>query len=483
MQAKNLLVIMADEHNPKMLGVAGDPLVQTPHLDALATRGTRFTSAYTTCPICVPARASFATGRYVHQIGYWDNAMGYDGRVKGWGHQLQSAGYRVDSIGKLHYRAVTDDVGLDQQLIPMHIKDGVGMVHLSIRNQFPDRIAMMKPNGIIAEAGPGESEYTQYDRNITRYACDWLARAADENSSKPWVLFVSFVTPHFPLVAPQEYFDLYNVDEMPLPKCHAGTDFEAHPWLKVHVRKTGADQYDAHQHRVAAAAYLGLCSFMDAQVGQVLAALEESGAATDTRVLYTSDHGENAGARGMWGKSNHYEEASGIPLIMAGADVPAGHVCETPVTLVDVHPTVLAATGLEADVDAPGTSLFDVADTADNPERVAFSEYHAAGSPSGSFMLRKGRYKLIYYVGFAPELFDLQNDPEELQDLHADPEYADVYRELEAELRRLVDPEEVDRQANAAQVELVNSRGGPEQVMRDLVTNKSYTPVPEELLS
>ena len=168
---------------------------------------------------------------------------------------------------------------------------------------------------------------------------------------------------------------------------------------------------------------------------------------------------------------------------MAGADVPAGHVCETPVTLVDVHPTVLAATGLEADVDAPGTSLFDVADTADNPERVAFSEYHAAGSPSGSFMLRKGRYKLIYYVGFAPELFDLQNDPEELQDLHADPEYADVYRELEAELRRLVDPEEVDRQANAAQVELVNSRGGPEQVMRDLVTNKSYTPVPEELLS
>ena len=138
MQAKNLLVIMADEHNPKMLGVAGDPLVQTPHLDALATRGTRFTSAYTTCPICVPARASFATGRYVHQIGYWDNAMGYDGRVKGWGHQLQSAGYRVDSIGKLHYRAVTDDVGLDQQLIPMHIKDGVGMVHLSIRGQFPD---------------------------------------------------------------------------------------------------------------------------------------------------------------------------------------------------------------------------------------------------------------------------------------------------------------------------------------------------------
>ncbi|MBT6276982.1 MAG: sulfatase-like hydrolase/transferase, partial [Chromatiales bacterium] len=215
MKAKNQLIIMSDEHNPAMLGCAGHPLVKTPHLDGLAARGTRFSSAYTNCPICVPARASFATGRYVHDIGYWDNSMGYDGRVKGWGHQLQSAGMRVDSIGKLHYRAVTDDVGLDQQHIPMHIKDGLGMLHLSIRKHFPDGISDMKPNGIIAAAGPGESAYTQYDRNITKYTCEWLARAAAEPTDKPWALFVSFVTPHFPLTAPEEFYALYPPGDMP----------------------------------------------------------------------------------------------------------------------------------------------------------------------------------------------------------------------------------------------------------------------------
>src|SRR5205823_2121210 len=101
-----------------------------------AAKGTRFTNAYTNCPICVPARASFATGRYIHQIEYWDNSIAYDGRVRSWGHRLQEAGIRVESIGKLHYRSEKDDVGFDRQHIPMHIKDGLGMVHLSIRKQF-----------------------------------------------------------------------------------------------------------------------------------------------------------------------------------------------------------------------------------------------------------------------------------------------------------------------------------------------------------
>ena len=171
---------MSDEHNPKMMGSAGHPLVKTPHLDALAARGTRFSQAYTNCPICVPARASFATGRYVHELEYWDNAIAYDGRVEGWGHRLQDAGYRVESIGKLHYRNDADPVGLDVQHLPMHIKDGVGMVHLSIRNQFADVVPFLKPNGIIAAAGPGESDYTRYDRAIADLACQWLGDAGDK---------------------------------------------------------------------------------------------------------------------------------------------------------------------------------------------------------------------------------------------------------------------------------------------------------------
>src|SRR5438046_8144489 len=104
MRATNLLVLMSDEHNPKFLGAAGHPFIATPNLDALAARGTRFSSAYTTCPICVPARAAFAVGRYVHDIGYWDKADAFDGAVPSWHQELRARGTRVVSIGKVHFR-------------------------------------------------------------------------------------------------------------------------------------------------------------------------------------------------------------------------------------------------------------------------------------------------------------------------------------------------------------------------------------------
>jgi choline-sulfatase len=486
MEPQNLLVIMSDEHNPKMLGCAGHPLVKTPHLDELAARGTRFDRAYTNCPICVPARASFATGRYVHDIEYWDNSIAYDGRIEGWGHRLQDAGVRVESIGKLHYRLESDPTGFDAQHIPMHIKDGVGMLHLSIRNQFPDFTPPPKEKGggaagIVLNAGHGESEYTRYDRRVADLASGWIRDAATRDT--PWVLFVSFVTPHYPLIAPDEYFDLYPVDDMPMQKLDHHTDYRHHPWLGDYAGENARGEASDEQHRTAFAAYLGLCSFMDAMAGQVLTALGDSGAAANTRVMYTSDHGDNAGARGLWGKSNHYEEASGVPLIVAGADVPAGKLCRTPASLVDFYPSIVEAAGArpEPEVAFPGRSLFALANAPDDIERVAFSEYHAARSPSGSYMIRKGKYKYIHYVGFRPELFDLETDPEEENDLAGDARHAGVVREYEALLRDILDPDEIDRRANAAQKSLIERSGGPEAVMNNLVTTKHYTPVPDDI--
>ena len=486
MQAENLLVIMSDEHNPKMLGAAGHPLAKTPHLDRLAARGTRFDRAYTNCPICVPARASFATGHYVHDNEYWDNSIAYDGRIDSWGHKLQARGIRCDSIGKLHYRLESDPTGFDKQHIPMHIKDGVGMLHLSIRQQFPDFTPPPKKKGggaagIVLNAGRGESEYTRYDRRVAQLACDWVRDAATRDD--PWVLFVSFVTPHYPLIAPDEFFDLYPIDEMPMQKLDHHTDYVHHPWMANFVRVNARGDATDAQHRTALAAYLGLCSFMDAMVGQVLGALEDSGAAPNTRVLYTSDHGDNAGARGFWGKSNHYEEASGVPLIVAGADIPKGKTSHTPATLVDFFPTIVDAAGAanETSSDLPGTSLIDLANAADDPARIAFSEYHAANSPSGSFMIRKGKYKYIHYVGFESELFDLEADPEEVTNLAGNADYRDTVREYDAMLRNIVDPEDVDRRANAAQKALVEAAGGPDAVMANLVTTKHYTPVPDDI--
>ena len=360
MKPQNLLILMSDEHNARMLGCAGHPLAKTPNLDALAARGTRFVDAYTTCPICVPARASFATGRYVHDIEYWDNSIAYDGRVPSWGHKLQEAGVRVESVGKLHYRREEDPGGFDKQHIPMHITDGVGMIQLSIRKQFPDFVPPPRRRAAIAEsAGSGESEYTSYDRRVADIATQWLRDAA--GAQKPWVFFVSFVTPHYPLVAPKEFFDLYPVDQMPDPKYGPGSGYQPHPWLADLLAGGAPSPQD---QRVAMAAYLGLISFMDAQVGRVLGALDAAGLRESTRIIYTSDHGENAGVRGFWGKSNHYQEAVAIPMIVAGAGVPAGKLCTTPASLADAYPSVLDGVGLAVGFDGdhvPGRSLFEQA--------------------------------------------------------------------------------------------------------------------------
>src|SRR4051812_47222605 len=176
MARRNVVVIMSDEHDPRIMGCSGHPFVKTPNFDALASRGTRFPNAYTPSPICVPARAAFATGLRVHQIRHWDNAMPYFGAQRGWGHVLQDHGIRVESIGKLHYRAEEDPAGFDKEHVPMHVVGGHGMVWASIRDPY-----IVKQNGkrmLGDRVGPGESAYTSYDRSVTARAVEWLQDAA-----------------------------------------------------------------------------------------------------------------------------------------------------------------------------------------------------------------------------------------------------------------------------------------------------------------
>jgi choline-sulfatase len=467
---RNLLVIMSDEHNPRASA-------RTPNLDGLAARGTRFTSAYTSSPICVPARASFATGKYQHQVGYWDNADAYDGAVPSWHHFLRERGRRVVSIGKLHFRGLPgDDHGFSEEIVPMHVVEGLGDVKGLVRSDIPRRKGYDK---LASLAGPGESPYTRYDRDIAARARAWLHDEAPKHRDRPWALFVSFVCPHFPLVAPREFYDLYPLEHIPLPKQYLPAERPDHPYLREYHACVGYDDGFGGDHakvRRALAGYLGLVSFMDANVGTVLRALEECGFEDATRVVYTSDHGDNAGARGLWGKSTMYEESAGVPLILAGPDVPAGARCATPVSHVDLFPFFLEATGTPMPRgDYKGVSPLALAAGA-QPDRAVLCEYHAIGSTGGVTMLRKGRWKYVHYVRHRPQLFDLQTDPEELADLAADPAHRATLRELEAELRRHLDPEEVDARAKRRQAQLLARYGGREAALARGDLN--YTPAP-----
>lgn len=470
----NTLLLMSDEHNPWVMGFIGHPCVRTPNLDRLATRGTTFTRAWSASPLCVPSRASIATGRHVHQHRCWDNAIAYRGDPPSWMHTLSRAGRKVDAIGKLHFRSAEDPVGFRQQIHTVHIQDGIGQVWGSVRDPLP---AAATRSGMFDKLGGGESLYNRFDRSVRDATCQWLRTHA--GSGAPWTLFVGLVAPHFPLVVPQDYLDRVLND----PGLDACLPPEApphhHPWV---ARMLAYMDHDASlgtpaRRRLAVAAYLALVEFMDGLVGDILAALEASGATASTRVIYTSDHGDNLGARRLWNKGTMYRESAGVPLILAGPDIPEGKTCATNVSLVDVYPTLLAMQGVEVDDPSlPGSSLLDIACAPDDPARIAFSEYHGVGSPSAAYLVANGKYVYHHYVGYAPELFDVVNDPAERVDLAGDPDYADVIDQMTASLRRIVDPDAVDAQAKRDQRELVDAHGGPEQALRS--GHRGATPVP-----
>jgi choline-sulfatase len=227
MRSQNLVIIMSDQYSRGMMGCYGNPIVRTPNLDRLAARGTRFTSCWTPSPVCIPARAAFATGKYIHQIGFWDNADPYDGSVPSWHHRLREAGHRVVSIGKLHFRSDDGDCGFSETQVPMHVVEGKGDRLGLIRDDLPVRGAAHK---MARMAGAGESPYTLYDRDIAARAQIWLHEEAGKYTDKPWVLFVSFVAPHYPLTAPPEHFYYYyNNAHLPKPKFYDLDQRPDHP--------------------------------------------------------------------------------------------------------------------------------------------------------------------------------------------------------------------------------------------------------------
>lgn len=459
--SRNVIVIMSDEHDPRHSGCYGSTWVKTPHIDALASRGLRFTKAYTPSPICVPARAAFATGMRVHQARLWDNALPYHGQFRSWGHVLQDHGIRVESIGKLHYRAEGDPAGFDKEHLPMHVVGGHGMVWASIRDPYLTRFHQKRMLG--EKIGQGDSPYIQYDREVTRTAVDWLKQRGQQQNA-PFVLYVGLVAPHFPLIAPEEFYALYQDHPIPPAKLHPAQGHKRHPWVEAYANFDYTEESfrSPDERERAFRAYWGLCSYLDHNVGQILQALEDSGLDANTNVIYTSDHGDNLGARGLWGKSTLYEESARIPMIMAGPDVAPG-VCETPVDLLDLFPTIVQSAGIDPQPEMdrrPGRSLMDIATSPTQADRVILSEYHAAGSNTAAFMLRQGRYKLIHYVGHAPELFDLENDPEELHDLAAVPRHAAALKALQAQLYAICDPQAMDLLAKQDQKHMIEGYGG-----------------------
>ena len=272
---------------------------------------------------------------------------------------------------------------------------------------------------------------------------------------------------------------MYPVDSIPLPMLHPSTGYVRHPWVERQARfmdHEAAIGSDARR-RLALASYFGLITFMDHQVGKILRAVDRQDLRQSTTIIYSSDHGDNIGKRGMWNKCLMYRESTGVPMMISGPGIPEQKVSATPVSLVDIQNTILERTGCDpALIQGPGRSIAEIACEPDMPDRLALSEYHAVGSENAAYMLASADFKYHYYVGLEPELFDLRQDPEEALNLAGDPRYAEILAAFEARLRALLDPEAVNRQARADQKRLVEAFGGREVALR--TGTPAATPVP-----
>ena len=472
----NLIFFLSDNHNRDFLSAAGHPMVKTPALDSIASRGVRFSNAYCASPLCCPSRAALATGRYPHQTGYWDNAMIYDGAIPTWHHRVRATGANMTAIGKLHYRSPEDDNGFTEEIATMHVVEAKGAL-VSLLRATQDGVPRRQSHrALYDDSVPGEADYQIYDRQITDHAIDWLRTRGDQE--KPWVLLVSYPSPHPPFKVPQRFWDMYAPKDAPLPVQWRREDQPHHPATEYLAWMNSLeDGFDENFIRRVVAGYCGLITHTDEQIGLVLKETEALGLMDDTRIVYTSDHGEAAGHHGILGKANHYEHALGVPLLVAGPGIPQGRVIDQFTSHVDLFPTIVEAMGgnSEEDDDLPGVSLWPAIE-GQEIARTVFAEYHAMGSRNSGFTLRDGDFKLIYHVGMDNQLFNLATDPLEEHDLLAGGAEHHAAAELERKLRDFLDPEEVDARSKAEQAAHMEKFGGPEAVRKTGVF--SMSPIP-----
>jgi choline-sulfatase len=443
----NVVLIVSDEHQRDMTGCYGHAEVETPNLDRLAERGVTFDSAYCNSPLCVPSRASFATGRYIHQIGTWDNGAPIGSDVETLGHVLGGVGYQTIVCGKMHW--VGDDQlhGLDERRTPEPHGTTISAPEREHIEPKPGN------RGRISEAGVGDRGPVSMDRPAHSAVLKTLDEKEKNAPDQPWLLVASYVSPHFPLLVPEPYFSRYFPNRVRPPVIPDGHLNRLHPASQLVRRHFDLDNPPTEEEVLRCrGAYLGLIDYFDDMVGEVVEKVESSSFADDTVIIYTSDHGEMAGAHGMWWKCSMYEESVAVPWIISWpVELPQNERVRETVTLVDLLPTIADLVGAQLPSGLPGQSVLRLIGGAAE-ERVGFSEYHAHGTTGAMYMIRKGALKYIHHQGYESHvLYDLPNDPGEFNNLAGAPEMASLLDDLHTELLAVVDPEKTDAVAKADQ--------------------------------
>jgi arylsulfatase A-like enzyme len=486
-QIRNILFIMADQLRADYLSCYGHPTLKTPHMDALAARGVRFSRAYVQAPVCGPSRMSTYTGRYVSSHGSTYNGVPLRVGEITMGDHLRPLGLRVALVGKTHMTA--DRLGMARLGVTRDTIEGVLASECGFEpyerddGLWPDEVnpqdlaynRYLRAQGYntdnpwheFANAGRSQTGETMSGwlmRNarlpaavkeehsetayMTNRAMDFIREAGDQ----PWCLHLSYIKPHWPYIAPAPYHDMYGPADM-LPANRSEAEHtDPHPVYAAFMRHEESENFARQEVREAVIpAYMGLIKQVDDHLGRLWAFLEERGLFETTLIVVTSDHGDYLGDHWLGEKELFHEESVRIPLILcdpsAEADATRGQVIDRLVEAIDLAPTFVEAVGGEPAAHIlEGRSLLGVVRGTQGAWRDAvFSECDYAfrkarlllGREPGSargYMARTERWKYVEYDGFRPQLFDLAADPSELADLGADPAHAEVRAQMHERL-------------------------------------------------
>ena len=425
----NVLVIMYDQIAPASLGCYGNPVVKAPEIDRLAAEGVVFDAAYTNSPLCTPARYCMMTGQLPSATRGYDNAAYLASTIPTFAHYARAAGYRTVLSGKMHFVGPDQLHGFEERRTTDIYPADFGWTP---DWRAPDERIDWWYHNMDSVTGAGVAEVTNqllFDDEVGHHAVRALHDVARADDGRPWLLVASFTHPHDPYVTRQQYWDRYDGVEIPLPVVTAD-DVPADPHTLRLREACAMDRTSISDDDVrnARRAYYGNISYVDEWTGKLMATLHSLGMADDTVVVLLADHGDMLGERGLWYKMNFFEGSARIPLVVHAPGRFAARRVATPVSLVDVLPTILDLAGCsptEAVEPLAGRSLVPLCEGTDD-DRTVIGEYMAEGSCAPIVMIRRGDLKFVHCPVDPDQLYDLAADPHERVNLATEPSWAEI---------------------------------------------------------
>lgn len=444
----NVLLIVADQFRGDCLGCDGNPEIKTPHYDALAARGMRFSNAFTPCPICVPARATMITGKYPHNCtGTKNNCGTIHPGIPKLPELLAENGYRTYSSGKLHYLPYKgpgeertlhgfEEAKLAEsgRIISKYDKSGktAGLEDYfdylkTVGWEGYTRAHGIGNNDIHPAASPLPGEHT-VDGWVATEAINFLDQHHETSPEQPFFLKASFPKPHAPFDPPRPYDAMYSPRELTAPH-KSLDDLPRSPGKLIEQKQHGWDYLSPQAQQVIKSHYYGLISFQDQQVGRLIKHLENIGALENTYIIFVGDHGEQLGDFGYYFKTCMYEGSIRVPFLISGPGIQPNASDEL-VGLEDLTPTIADLLSIPLPAPVDGTSLTQVLHGGNENIRDAYYAY-CLESPHQTYMVRTKSHKYIYNeLGGTEELYDLKTDPGELSNRIQDPAMQSIHQQL-----------------------------------------------------